>query len=274
MKISVLMSVYYKEKSEYLNQALESIVNQTLKPAEIVIVKDGKISEELENILLKYKNKYEQLIEIYSLPNNVGLGKALKYGVEKCKFEYIARMDTDDIAPLYRLEEQAKILEKNPDIDILGGYIEEYDEQMKEIISLRKVPLTIEEIKKYIKFQSPFNHGTVIMKKDAVISAGNYNDIQLEDYDLWARMLINKCKMMNITLILGKNRTGNSMYKRRSGIKQIQKVIEIEKKLLSYKIINRYTCLKNIVLRSIIAVLPLKIKNIIYVNVIRKIKTN
>lgn len=274
MKISVLMSVYYKEKSEYLDQALESIVNQTFKPAQIVIVKDGKIPEELEDILQKYKKEHHQIIDIYSLPYNIGLGEALKYGVDKCKFEYIARMDTDDISPLYRLEEQAKILQNNPDIDILGGYIEEYDEKMNKIISIRKVPLTKEEISTYIKFQSPFNHGTVIIKKEAIIKAGNYDNTQLEDYDLWARMLINKCEMMNINMILGKNRTGNSMYKRRSGLKQIKKVIEIEKKLLRYRIINKFTFLKNIVSRSIVAILPIKLKNIVYTNIIRKLKTN
>lgn len=70
------------------------------------------------------------------------------------------------------------------------------------------------------------------MKKSAVIKAGNYDATKLEDYDLWARMLISGCKMANIDIVLGKNRTGDSMYARRSGINQVRKVLEIEKKLL------------------------------------------
>ena len=270
MKISVLMSIYDKEKAEYLETALESIVNQTLKPDQFVIIEDGNISKELKQVLKKYKKKYPQMIEIYSLKEKVGLGRALKYGVLKCKNEYIARMDSDDIAPLYRLEEQSKILENNPKLDILGGYIEEYDEQMKELISIRKVPHTQGEISQFIKTQSPFNHGTVVIKKNAIIKSGNYNMVQLEDYDPWARMLLNGCKMANTDMILGKNRTGKEMYKRRSGIKQIKKILEIEKNLLKYKIINKRIYIVNIIVRSMFALIPTNFKKNFY-KIIRKL---
>lgn len=271
MKISVLISIYCKEKPEYLKQALESIVNQTYMPSQIVIIKDGKLTPELEAVLEEYKAKYEKLIDIYGFERKQGLGKALKYGVEKCKFEYIARQDTDDISPLYRFEKQIEVLKNNRNIDILGGYIEEYDENMEALISVRKVPLETEKIKKYIKIQSPFNHGTVIMKKQSILHAGNYDETKLEDYDLWARMLISGCNMANIPIILGKNRTGNSMYKRRSGIQQVKKVLEIEKKLLNYKIISIPTYIKNIVIRTGVALLPLKTKKFIYTKLIRGI---
>ena len=271
MNISVLMSVYAKEKAQYLEKSIESMIKQTLSPKQIVIIKDGILTEELEKVLKKYKRKFPKLIDIYELEKKLGLGEALKYGIEKCKYEYVARMDTDDIAPEYRLEEQAKILKSNPELDIVGGYIEEYDENMKKLISIRKVPLTLEQIKKYIKNQSPFNHGTVIMKRETVLRVGNYSNIQIEDYDLWARMLIEGCKMANVDIVLGKNRTGKSMYKRRSGIKYIRKIIEIENKLLEYKIIDKITYLKNVTIRSIVAILPVGLKKIVYKEIIRKI---
>lgn len=270
MGISVLMSVYGEEKPEYLEQSLESVVNQTLKPQQIVIMKDGELTKELEKVLNKYKSQFETLIEIYSLTKKSTLGEVLNEGVEKCKCEYIARMDADDIAPLYRFETQMEILKNNPKLEVLGGYIEEYDENMEELLSIRKVPLTSYEIKKYATRQSPFNHGTVIMRKDTVIKVGNYHKVYFEDYDLWARMIINNCEMSNTNLILCKNRTGNSMYERRNGIKQIKKVIEIEKRLLEYKIINEVVFIENVLLRSIIALMPVKLKKRIYTQYIRK----
>lgn len=272
MEISVLISVYYKEKPEYLDEALKSIVNQTLKPEQIVIVKDGKLTSELELVLNKYKENYNELIDIYELEKNTGLGYALNFGVEKCRNEYIARMDTDDIAPIYRLEEQAKIMKMNSDLDILGGYIEEYDEKMEEVLSIRKVPLTMEKIKKSIKTQCPFNHGSVMFKKQAIIKSGNYSNVKLEDYDLWARMLKNNCIMANTDIILNKMRTGDELYKRRNGMSYVEKVVEIENKLLEYKIINRFEYIRNIFMRIILALIPVKIKKCIYINIIRKYK--
>ena len=272
MQISVLMSVYYNEKPEYLKEALESIINQTFKPSQIVIIKDGKLTSELDETLKTYKNKYENLIDIYSLEENQGLGTALKIGLEKCKFDYIARQDSDDISVLNRFEKQKNAFEKNEKLDIVGGFVDEYDEKMETILSQRKVPLKFEDIRKQIKKQNPYNHGTVIMKKDAILKAGNYNSVQFEDYDLWARMLISGCYMENISEVLCKNRTGNSMYKRRSGLKQIKKVIEIEKNLLNYKIINKVEFIINVLIRSVVALFPIRLKGFVYTKIIRKIK--
>lgn len=142
MEISVLMSIYNKEKPEYFKQALESIVNQTLQPKQIVIIKDGKLGDELEAVLQDFKGRYSELIDIYALGKNGGLGESLRFGVHECKCEYIARMDTDDIALPDRFMQQTQVLEENPELDILGGFIEEYDENMEKMISVRKVPLT------------------------------------------------------------------------------------------------------------------------------------
>lgn len=270
MKISVLMSIYYKEKVEYFKKAIDSILKQSRIPDEIVIIKDGKLTTELDEVLEEYREKYS-IIKIYDLQKNEGLGNALRFGINKCSYEYIARMDTDDIAYLDRLEEQEKILKQNPEIDILGGNIEEYDENMDKIISIRNVPLTMKKIKKSIKTQNPFNHGTVIMKKSAVLKVGNYQNVKFEDYDLWARMLIGNCNMANMDKVLIKFRSGNSMYKRRSGVNQIKAIIQIENKLLKYKIINIFEYIYNLVIRISVALIPVKIKKYMYIKIIRKI---
>lgn len=158
MKFSVLMSVYNKEKSEYLKESLDSILEQTYKPNEIVLVKDGELNEELEKVILEYKKNNKDLIKTISLAKQEKLGGALKIGVNYCSNEYIARMDTDDVSLKDRFEKQIKYLEKNFEIDLLGGYIEEYDESLIKMIDVKKVPLKLNEIKEKIKRENPFNH--------------------------------------------------------------------------------------------------------------------
>lgn len=272
MDISVLMSVYYKEKPEYLDEAIKSIINQTYMPKQIVIIKDGQLTEKLNIVIDKYKNKYKELIDVFELKENMGLGFALRFGVEKCKCNYIARMDSDDISRKDRFEKQIQFLEQNKNIDILGGYIQEYDKTMKKEISIKKVPLNNFDIYNEIKVKNTFNHQTVIFKKKSVLEVGNYRNCKIEDYDLWIRMILNKMDMANIEDILVDYRTSHDMYKRRSGIKYLQGIFKIEKELLDNKIINKVQYLKNIISRTILAFIPARIKMIIYPKIIRKLK--
>lgn len=272
MNISVLISVYDKENPQYLKEAIASVINQTYKPKQIVIVKDGELTKKLDRIIYNYKNKFPELIDIYKLEQNQGLGFALRFGIEKCKCDYIARMDSDDISKNYRFEKQINYLEKNKDIDILGGYIQEFNKTMEKKLSIRRVPLNNEEIYAEIKKSNPFNHSTVIMKKKSVLEVGNYRDCKIEDYDLWIRMRKKNMKMSNLDDILVNYRTSYSMYKRRTGIKYLKGIIIIEKELLEYKIINKLEYIKNVIIRTFLAFIPSSIKMLLYPNIVRKLK--
>ena len=143
LKFSVLISVYYKEIPKYLDLSLESITDkQILKPNEIVLVKDGLLTKELDEIIEKYINKYPNLFRIISLEKNYELGKALNIGLENCSYELVARMDGDDISKPERFKEQIKIFKNNPDLDICGSWIDEFQMKDKEleVQSIRKVP--------------------------------------------------------------------------------------------------------------------------------------
>ena len=185
MKFSVLMSIYKKEEPKYFSEALESVLNQTVMPNEIVIIEDGILTKELQDVIIKYKEKYPDIIKNYPLKENKGLGLALNYGVTKCKHNLIARMDTDDIALPTRFEKQLEIFEKNPSYDIVGGNILEFAEGTN-ITNTRIVPEKKEEIYKYAKKRNPMNHVTVMFKKDTILEVGNYENLPyFEDYYLW-----------------------------------------------------------------------------------------
>ena len=113
IKFSVLMSVYYKEKPEWLEFSLSSVLDQTLLPNEIVIVKDGPIDDELNLVIDEYSNKNPELFKVYSLNKNVGLGPALNYGMKQCQYDLIARMDSDDYIVPERFEKQLSIYKEN-----------------------------------------------------------------------------------------------------------------------------------------------------------------
>ena len=272
MKFSVLIPIYAGEKEKNFEECLESIINQTEKPSEILIVKDGPLTQGLNEIIeKKIKGHSEIEIRTYQIQENVGVGMASNIGTKLCQYDYIARIDSDDVSLPDRFEKQINYLEENQEIDILGGFIEEYNEDMNSFISEREVPVEDEEIKRVMKSRCAFNHSTVIYKKDKIIEAGNYGNKRImEDYDLWIRCTKKGYRMHNLPIVLTKNRTGNSMYKKRSGIKYVKTIIEIENQLYSLKMINSFRKWYNIFIRSLVAIMPLHIRKFVYINLLRK----
>lgn len=147
------MSVYHKEKSDYLQQALESIWdNQTLKPDEIVLVEDGPLTTELYNVLSKWEHKLKKnTFKRVTLAKNMGLGHALAQGIIKCSNEIIARMDTDDISIPNRFKKQLEFLNSNPEISLSSSNIAEFIEATDKVVSIRKVPAKNQKIQSFAK---------------------------------------------------------------------------------------------------------------------------
>lgn len=269
-KFSVLMSVYYKENSEYLDAALNSIFKQTVVPSEIVIVKDGKLTNELDTIIDLYQKKYSEQVKILSLPQNVGLGQALNRGLEVCTNELVARMDSDDISLSDRFEKQLTIFDQNPEIDVVGGWINEFIDDPKELVSIRKLPEHQKDILKYSKKRSPLNHVTVMFRKTAVLKVGSYQHFPLmEDYYLWVRMLKNGAIFYNIQEALVLVRSSNGMYNRRGGISYTRVESRFFKYLYEIHYINFFLLIENICIRFVVRIIPNQIRKQIYLKVLR-----
>lgn len=268
---SVLMSVYIKEKAEYFNECIESVFKQTILPSEIVIVEDGPINSELRNLIDNYKGKYPNIIKNVVLEKNKGLGLALAEGVNHCSNELIARMDTDDICVKDRFEKQLNEFLKNPNIDVCGSHIKEFDGTIDNVISERKVPLEHKDIAKYQKKRSAVNHMTVMYKKSAVLKAGNYVDAPLmEDDVLWVNMLLNGSLFMNIDDYLVFARTGNDMIKRRGSVSYLKKYINGRRIILKTGYINFWDYSKTIVAQVIVSLVPIKLRKFIFIKLLRK----
>lgn len=245
---SVLMSVYYKENPQYLQESIMSILNQTVKTNDFVIVCDGNLTKELDDVVKHYETKYPEVFNIIRLPENIGQGNALNVGLSKCKNNLVARMDSDDISFTNRCEIQINHFKHG--VDIVSASVKEFLNDINNVTTTRVLPETHGEIMKFAKRRNPFNHPCVMFRKEAVLKAGNYKDFYLyEDYFLWIRMLQSGAKGYNIKDSLLYMRAGNEMYKRRGGNKYFISSVRFQKYLLDNKFISLGRYYYNILLR-------------------------
>lgn len=270
-QFSVLMSLYIKEHPEYLQKSLESVLNQTVKPDQIVIVKDGPLTSELEETLNSFIEKEPDLYEIVPLETNHGLGLALREGITHCRNELVARMDTDDIAVPDRFELQLAEFEKDPELDICGSHVLEFEGTTDNIVAQRRVPLSDAEIKKYQKRRDGFNHPTVMYKKSKVIEAGNYTDCPLmEDTYLWVNMFLHGAKAKNIDKYLLYFRVGKDMFRRRGGWEYFKKYKQGRKMVYKTGYIGWWDYRYTLFVQFVVALMPNKLRGLIFKNILHR----
>lgn len=266
---SVLMAVYYKENAEYLKAAIESMLKQTIPPDDFVLVCDGPLTDQLNHVIEKYE-KDSSGIQVVRLAENSGLGNALNAGLQYCKNDLVARMDSDDIALSDRCEKQIRRFEQNKNLALCSGTIAEFQDTPEKIIAYRKVPSLYTDILKFAKKRNPMNHMAVMFRKKAVMEAGNYIEVNLaEDYYLWARMLKKGFEAENIEDVLVYARIGNGMYKRRGGITYIKSVCELQKLFLEMHFISPLQYIWNCTLRSCVYIWPESWRKAFYNKVLR-----
>ena len=200
---SVLMSVYYKEQALYLKEALDSIwLNQILKPDQIVLVEDGPLTPELYEVIDEFQKEVGNVLTMVKNETNQGLAKALNKGIGFIRTDLIARMDSDDISDKRRFVYEIEYMDKHPDVMILGGSIQEMDEN-KNFLSQRHYPKMYEEVRKYIWRGSPVAHPTTVMRK-CIFQSLSYNEKvgQNEDLALWFNALEKGIKIENIEEVI------------------------------------------------------------------------
>lgn len=270
---SVLMSVYYKEKPEYLKESMLSIYNQTKKTNNFVLVCDGPLGNQLDEVISAMEQLFGKRLHVHRLEKNGGLGNALNIGIKLCCNELIARMDSDDISRPDRCEREINIFNKYPKLGIVSGTVEEFTGDISNIKVARVLPEYHDEIVQFAKKRNPFNHPCVMYKKSEVVKAGSYKDAYLlEDYFLWIRMIQNQTVGYNIQSSLLWMRAGSDMYKRRSGVKYAKS----QKKLLDYmlktKFITNREYLSSLALRTMNSIIPNSLRQYVYKKYLRKSK--
>ena len=262
---SVLMSVYVKEKPEYLQAAMDSIWQQTVKTDDFVLVCDGPLNEELDAVITKAEKDHPEL-HVVRLANNSGLGNALNEGMKHCKNELIARMDSDDIAYSDRCERQLSVFRDHPEISLCSGTVTEFIDTTDNVVGKRALPVTHEEIVAFSQKRNPCNHPSVMFKKSAVDAAGGYIEKYhlFEDYYLWVRMLMNGSKAQNIKEPILYMRTPADLYMRRGGKAYAKDMLAFHKWLKDQGWIDVGTYLTGAVPHAVICILPNSLRGLIY----------
>lgn len=217
---SVLMSLYIQTDPEYLNEALSSIWNaQSLKPSQIVLVKDGPLTSQLNLIIGDWARLLSESFVIVELSKNLGLASALNQGLKYCEFELVARMDPDDIATPDRFKLQIEFMSLHPEVSVLSGAVEEWSDDMISLLSTRLLPLHHAELVRFARYRNPMSHPAVVFKKSAVLSVGGYSTkIFPEDYLLWGLLMSNGFLHANLPNVLVRMRTDESFSKRRGRV--------------------------------------------------------
>ena len=252
---SVLMSVYAKDNPVWVAQALDSVLSSTVCPAEVVIVQDGPVPEAISHTLAVYAGKYPQIKQV-PLEQNMGLGMALQKGLEACSHELVARMDADDLSLPDRFEKQLNRFAQEPELAVLGGAIEEIDGDTLHPVAMRRVPCSDAECKQFLKTRCPFNHMTVMFKKNFILQAGSYQPFHLmEDYYLWARCAAKGYVFGNLPDIVLRARVNAAMYGRRGGWKYFKSNKALSGQLYRLGLISLATYCFNVAVRFCVQVL-------------------
>lgn len=268
---AVLMSVYKSEQPQFLVESLESIQHQTIQPDQIVIVKDGPLTPELDATLNQYQQEWGDRCKLITLPQNRGLGAALNKGTKFVTSEWVARMDSDDIAVSDRFAIQLTAINANPDVVLVGGQIDEFDQQVDEVLGKREVPCSTNQIRNFMKYRSPFNHPTVMIKTAVLNEVGGYQaDGKLEDYFLWARVIATGQPVLNVPETLVHMRVGAGMYGRRGDWSNLRHIFRLRRFMKKKGLISTREEMVGDLMQVGNIVVPEKVREIVYKRFLHK----
>ena len=270
MKFSVSMCVYGKDNPEHFRTAMDSVLNQTAAPDEVVLVVDGPVPEQLDAAIAEYERN--PIFRIVRLEQHRGHGEARRIGLQHCSHELVALMDADDISASDRFEKQLRIFRKHPEITVVGGNITEFIDVPENTVGARVVLLEDAAIKEDMKKRCPMNQMTVMFWKSCIEKVGGYMDwFCNEDYYLWIRLCLAGAKFANIPDYLVNVRVGKEMYQRRGGWKYFSSEAKLQKYMLDHKIIGFGTFVINVCKRLIVQVLlPNKLRSWVFLKFARE----
>lgn len=269
-KFSVSMCVYIKDTPEWFTTAVESVLNQTVKPSEVVVVVDGPVTAQLDTVISYYEKN--PLFRIVRLPKNVGHGEARRACLNHCRYELVALMDADDISASNRFEKQLKMFEADSSLAIVGSNITEFVGEPDNVVGARVVETDDAAIKADMKVRCPMNQVTVMFRKSTVDKAGGYVDwFNEEDYYLWLRMYLGGARFANLPDYLVNVRVGKEMYQRRGGKKYFLSEAKLQKYMYDNKVIGLADFIVNVGKRFVVQiVLPNKLRSWVFKKFARK----
>ena len=262
--ISVLMSVYYRESASNLRECLDSIFAQTCRAREVLLLKDGGLTDELEAVISEFEKGYEEL-RVVGFAENRGLGYCLNDGLRLCSYDIIARMDSDDVCKPHRFEKEYDFLVSHPDYALVGSWVDEFRECCTVVDSIRTVPEDSDAILRYARGRCPVNHPTVMYRRESVLAAGGYlTEFFPEDYFLWIRMLMQGCRFYNFQESLVYFRYSLDTIVRRGGWRYAVDEVKVQRNIYRMGFISFPRFVLNVVIRFTTRIVPVRLRLLVY----------
>lgn len=267
--LTVLLPVYWRDDPVHTRLALESVIVQTVAPHEVLIIKDGPVTDAVERELRALAERHPTIIRGLQLPENRGLGYALSIGVKEATNEIIARMDADDLADPTRFQKQLDVMTRDSNLSLVGAQIREFSHTPGDLALSRRVPIDQVDILRYAKWRNPFNHMSVMYRRTAVLDAGNYQSApQFEDYHLWVRMLMAGDRVRNLNDVLVDVRT-HDLAKRRGGRAYLRSEIQFRKDLAAWGFITPFEGFISATMAAGIRMAPSELRQLVYARLLR-----
>ena len=249
-QFSVLLPIWAGDRPDFLAAAFESTVDgQTRPPDQVVVVQDGPIGEQLAKRVAELAGASRVPVDVLVLERNIGLGPALDAGLAACRHPIVARMDADDISVAHRFAVQLPVIESG--VDIVGSGLAEFTDDPEQVVGTRTPPIEPADIRERARFAVPFNHPTVVYRRDLVLAVGGYTDFaRMEDYLLWAKLILAGARVANVAEPLVKYRVGAGAYARRGGLEQLRTELEVQRRFRRLGFTTRNQYLRNVAVRG------------------------
>lgn len=267
-QFSLLLSVWAGDRADFLTEAFRSTIDdQHRRPDHVVVVQDGPVADALAAVIEELASTSPAPVDVIRLDRNLGLGPALDAGMAACRHDIVARMDADDISLPHRFATQLPVIESG--IDIVGSGLLEFHDHPDDIVGRRTPPTDPADIRHRSRFADPFNHPTVVYRRQAVRAVGGYHDLPLmEDYLLFAKMIANGARVANVAEPLVKYRVGAGAYTRRGGIGLLRSELAIQRRFRELGFTTRKEFLRNVAVRGGYRLVPVPVRRAAYRRII------
>lgn len=261
---SLLLPVYSADDPAFVRLAFESSVQlQTLRPAEVVIVRDGPVPTALEQALDRLCDESPVTVKLVVLAENQGLTAALNAGLDACGYPIVARMDADDISVPERFARQWAVIERG--FDLVGTGMVEFETDPDDTGAVRVPPTGTERIRDHARTHNPFNHPTMMYRVAALDRVGRYQPFgKMEDYWLGVRLIADGARVENIPEPLVKYRVGSGSFARRGGWSEARTEWRLQRELLRMGFVSRTQYLRNVVMKGVYRLLPASVKRVLF----------
>ncbi|HWC36456.1 MAG TPA: glycosyltransferase [Mycobacteriales bacterium] len=264
---ALLLPVFAGDRPNHFDRAFRSSAHdQFLPPDQVVLVQDGPVDDELASCITHLRETSPVPVTYLRLDDNVGLGPALDAGLEASQYDVVARMDADDVSMPWRFQVQLPLIES---ADIVGAGLLEFTDDIDHVVGRRIPPVEAAVIREYARLHDPFNHPTVVYRRQAVQAAGGYGRLaRMEDYWLFARMLADGAEPVNVAEPLVYYRVGGGAYQRRGGAGMLRAEAVLQREMRRAGITSGPEYARNLAVRGGYRLVPWRLRRGLYTSLV------